>query len=133
MVLVTRFFLLTPHRCMSLFPWCALDTLIFPVWLERSAQVSSSYPVTGRPLHLTVTPEGLERLATPSGVISLLLQEGVANCCVMALTPRCTLVAELAFHEPRDDNQRLAQMPIISSQLTPFSERKKRSISDLSP
>ncbi len=63
---------------MSLFTWCALDTLIFPVWLERSAQVSSSCPVTGRPLHLIVTPEGLERLDTPSGVTSLLLQEGPA-------------------------------------------------------
>src|SRR5229473_4304943 len=75
----------TPHRFEVnghvLFTWCALDTLIFPVWLERSAQISSSCPVTGQPLHLIVTPERLERLDPPSGVLSLLLQEGLATCC----------------------------------------------------
>ena len=75
----------TPHRFEVhehvFFTWCALDTLIFPVWLEHSAQVSSSCPVTGRPLHLTITPERLERFGPPSGVMSLLLQEGLATCC----------------------------------------------------
>ena len=64
-----------------LFTWCALDTLIFPVWLEHPAQVSSSGPVTGQPIHLTVTPERLEHLDPPSGVLSLLIQDGVATCC----------------------------------------------------
>src|SRR5262249_29965146 len=35
-----------------LYTWCALDTLIFPVWLGRSAQVSSACPATGQPIHL---------------------------------------------------------------------------------
>jgi alkylmercury lyase len=64
-----------------LYTWCALDTLIFPVWLERPAQVSSACPVTGTPIHLRVSPERLEYLDPPSGVISLLIQEGLATCC----------------------------------------------------
>src|SRR5712692_4943647 len=49
-----------------LYTWCALDTLIFPVWLGRSAQVSSACPATGQPIHLTVTPECLEHFDPPS-------------------------------------------------------------------
>ncbi len=64
-----------------LYTWCALDTLIFPVWLGRSAQVSSACPATGQPIHLTVTPERLEHFDPPSGVLSLLIADGLAACC----------------------------------------------------
>ncbi len=64
-----------------LFTWCALDTLIFPVWLGRSAQVSSACPATGTPIHLRVSPERVEHLDPPSGVMSLLIQDGLATCC----------------------------------------------------
>ena len=64
-----------------LYTWCALDTLIFPAWTQRPAQVSSSCPVTGQPIHLTVTPERLEHFDPPSGVLSVLIQDGVATCC----------------------------------------------------
>ncbi len=64
-----------------LYTWCALDTLIFPVWLGRSAQVSSACPATGQPIHLRVSPERLEHLDPSSGVMSLLIQDGLATCC----------------------------------------------------
>jgi len=64
-----------------LYTWCALDTLIFPVWLGRSAQVSSACPVTGQPIHLTVTPERLEHFDPRSLVLSLFIQDGLATCC----------------------------------------------------
>jgi alkylmercury lyase len=64
-----------------LYTWCALDTLIFPAWLERPGQVSSSCPVTGTPIRLTVTKDRVEQLDPPSGVMSLLIQEGLATCC----------------------------------------------------
>jgi alkylmercury lyase len=74
----------TPHQFEVnghlLYTWCALDTLIFPVSLGRSAQVSSACPATGTPIHLTVTPERLEHLDPPSGVMSLLIQDGLATC-----------------------------------------------------
>lgn len=65
----------------QLYTWCALDTLIFPVWLEQTAQVISSCPVTGTPMYLTVTPERVTRLDPSSGVLSLLIQDGLATCC----------------------------------------------------
>jgi alkylmercury lyase len=75
----------TPYRFevqeRVLFTWCALDTLIFPVWLGRPAQVSSACPATGTPIHLRVSPERLEHLDPPSGVMSLLIQDGLATCC----------------------------------------------------
>src|SRR5258708_13714374 len=64
-----------------LYTGCALDTLIFPAGTQRPAQVSSSCPVTGQPIHLTVTPERLDHFDPPSGVLSLLFQDGVATCC----------------------------------------------------
>ncbi len=64
-----------------LYTWCALDTLIFPVWLERPAQVSSACPATGQPIHLRVSPERLEHFDPPSGVLSLLIADELATCC----------------------------------------------------
>ncbi len=64
-----------------LYTWCALDTLIFPAWTKATAQVSSSCPVTGQPIHLTVTPERLEHFDPGSLVLSVLIQDGVATCC----------------------------------------------------
>ena len=75
----------TPYRFKVnghvLYTWCALDTLIFPVWLGRSAQVSSACPATGQPIHLRVSPERLEHFDPPSGVLSLLIADGLAACC----------------------------------------------------
>src|SRR5437763_3449899 len=75
----------TPYRFevqgRVLFTWCALDTLIFPVWLGHSAQVSSACPVTGTPIHLRVSPGRLEHLDPPSGVMSLIIQDRLASCC----------------------------------------------------
>lgn len=65
----------------ALFTWCALDTLIFPLWLGHPAQVSSVCPATGQSIHLNVTPERLEYFDPPSGVLSLLIQDGLATCC----------------------------------------------------
>ncbi len=64
-----------------LYTWCALDTLIFPVWLGRSTQVSSACPATGQPIHLRVSPERLEHFDPPSGVLSLLIADELATCC----------------------------------------------------
>ena len=64
-----------------LYTWCALDTLIFPAWIQCPAQVSSSCPVTGQPIHLRVSPERLEYFDPRSLVLSLLIQDGVATCC----------------------------------------------------
>ena len=64
-----------------LYTWCALDTLIFPAWIQCPAQVSSACPVAGQPIHLRVSPERLEYFDPGSLVLSLLIQDGVATCC----------------------------------------------------
>lgn len=75
----------TPYRFefqrQVLYTWCALDTLIFPIWLEHAAQISSACPMTGTSISLRISPEGVEQLAPPSGVMSLLIADGLATCC----------------------------------------------------
>jgi alkylmercury lyase len=75
----------TPYRFEvnghALFTWCALDTLVYPVLLGHPAQVSSTCPVTGQPIRLHVSPEGLEQLDPPSAVMSALVQEACTTCC----------------------------------------------------
>nr|WP_055469056.1 organomercurial lyase [Streptomyces sp. NBRC 110030] len=52
----------TPHRYetggRTFYTWCALDTLAFPAVLGHTAQVTSACRATGRPVRLTVTPDG---------------------------------------------------------------------------
>jgi alkylmercury lyase len=74
-----------------LYTWCALDTLLFPAWLEQTAQVVSSCPATGTSISLTVTPKGVEQLDPPGGVISLLIPDGLAACCQDGLATCCTI------------------------------------------
>lgn len=52
---------------------CALDTLLFPLLTGRSVPVFSTCPATGRPIRLTVTPDGIADLDPASVVLSLRL------------------------------------------------------------
>ena len=51
--------------------WCALDALVFPALLGRTAQVVSRCPATGKTVSLTVTPTHLERLSEARAVVSV--------------------------------------------------------------
>lgn len=77
----------TPYRFevqgRALFTWCALDTLIFPAWLEQTAQVSAACPVTGTAIRLTVTKDRVEQFDPASSVISLRVAEELATCCTI--------------------------------------------------
>src|SRR5260221_3258830 len=63
-----------------LFAWCAFDTLTYPVGLHLSAQVTSRCPVTGRSIHLTVTPEQVLDLDPAEAQVSLIV-DVAAGCC----------------------------------------------------
>ncbi|MFN2505769.1 MAG: organomercurial lyase [Acidimicrobiales bacterium] len=52
--------------------WCAWDTLFITPILGRVAEVASSCPVTGRPVALTVGPEGVRRADPAETVVSFL-------------------------------------------------------------
>lgn len=52
----------TPHQLevggRTLYTWCAWDSLFIPRVLQSTGRVRSHCPVSGRPVHLLVTPDG---------------------------------------------------------------------------
>ncbi len=74
---------LTPHRLelegRTLFAWCALDALLFPVLLGRPASIESPCRGTGEPVHIEVTPAGIETVEPPSAVVSIVAARDLAN------------------------------------------------------
>src|SRR3712207_279810 len=74
---------LTPHRLQlggrTLFAWCALDALLFPVLLGRPASIESPCWGTGEPVHIEVTPAGIEAVDPPSAVVSIVAARDLAN------------------------------------------------------
>jgi alkylmercury lyase len=71
------------HR---LYTWCALDALMFPVMIGKTARVLSRCPATGLSASLTVTPDGLRDVEPTSAVVSLPPLEAAPNirrsfCC----------------------------------------------------
>ncbi|MDV8128872.1 organomercurial lyase MerB [Rhodococcus qingshengii] len=65
----------TPHRFetggATLYTWCALDTLIFPAVLGRTAQVTSPCHTSGTPVRLTVEPDRVAHLDPATAVVSV--------------------------------------------------------------
>jgi alkylmercury lyase len=75
---------LTPHRLelegpTTLFAWCALDALLFPVLLGRPASIESPCRGTGEPVHIEVTPTGIEAVEPPSAVVSIVAARDPAS------------------------------------------------------
>lgn len=77
----------TPHRFQidgrTLFTWCALDTLFYPVWLKQTAYIKSACPITHIPIDLVVTPEDIEAFEPASAVMSLVIPETTEACCAV--------------------------------------------------
>lgn len=61
----------TPHRYLldghGLYTWCATDALMFTIILGRPAQVDSTCPATGTPIHIEISPDGIDA-CVPEGV-----------------------------------------------------------------
>lgn len=80
----------TPHALEldghRLYTWCALDALIFPTLLGKTAKVFSSCAATGAPVRLSVTPEAIRELEPPEAMVSLVCPDALENiratfCC----------------------------------------------------
>src|ERR687889_1592119 len=73
----------TPHRLelegRTLFAWCALDTLLFPIVLGRPASIESPCRGTDELVHIEVTPSGIEAVEPPSAVVSIVAARDLAN------------------------------------------------------
>ncbi|WP_293041201.1 organomercurial lyase MerB [Paraburkholderia sp.] len=82
----------TPHAFEvdghPLYVWCALDALMFPAMIGKSARVASNCPATGARIALTVTPGRVTSIEPPNAVISLRRPHPTASirqafcCCV---------------------------------------------------
>ena len=74
---------LTPHRLelegRTLFAWCALDALLFPILLGRSASIESPCRGTGELVHIEVTSAGIEAVEPPSAVVSIVAARDLAT------------------------------------------------------
>lgn len=74
----------TPHRFVvagiEVYTWCALDTLVFPGLLGRSARVESPCHASGVPVTMTVHPtDGVADLAPGTAVVSLVVPDPSAS------------------------------------------------------
>ena len=73
----------TPHRFEvqghTLFAWCALDALLFPVLLGQPASIESPCRGTGEPVRVQVTPAGIEAVEPPSAVVSIVAAQDLAS------------------------------------------------------
>jgi len=54
----------------KLYTWCAVDALSLPVILKQNAEIESSDPVTGEKIHITVTPDRVEKVEPKTAVVS---------------------------------------------------------------
>lgn len=57
---------------MTLYAWCALDTLLLPLALGRMARVRSTPPAGGGTVELTVDAAGVRDITPPGAVMTLL-------------------------------------------------------------
>ncbi len=66
-----------PHKFQTdggkpIYAWCALDPFLIVPVIGRPARVESKDPVTGEPITMTVTPQGIMDLSPASAVVSFL-------------------------------------------------------------
>ena len=69
-----------------LYTWCALDALMFPVLIGKTALVRSRCPATRLPISLTVSPDGVRDVEPAGAAVSLPPPETAGNirssfCC----------------------------------------------------
>jgi alkylmercury lyase len=62
-----------------LYTWCALDTLIFPLILDREAHVESASPCSGQPIRLTAGPRGVRDVEPATAVMSLVNPDDITE------------------------------------------------------
>jgi len=75
----------TPHQFRinghTLYTWCALDALTYPLLLEQTAQVESVCPITLMPIRLSVGPEGINALDPATAMVSLSIPDTHPDAC----------------------------------------------------
>jgi alkylmercury lyase len=68
----------------TLYTWCALDTLMYPALLGQTAEVRSTCPVSGAPVALVVGPEHVTDVEPAAAAVSVVLPDQAADACSRA-------------------------------------------------
>lgn len=89
----------------QLYTWCALDTLLFPAALGRSAEVESPCYATGTPVRLTVQPDRVADVDPPTAVVSIVTPQQ----CTSVRSAFCNEVH--FFASPEAAQQRRSEHP----------------------
>jgi len=55
----------------DLYAWCALDTFFLPNLIGETAMIESIDPISGEPIRLTITPDGVAEVHPASTVLSI--------------------------------------------------------------
>ena len=73
----------TAHRLVlptgTLYTWCAIDTLFFPLMLGAPATAESSCPATGRSIRVELVPDAAPSVSPEHAVVSEILAETVCD------------------------------------------------------
>ncbi|WP_369699948.1 organomercurial lyase MerB [Alicyclobacillus sendaiensis] len=73
----------TPHRFWveekQLYTWCALDTLMFPQLIGRTAYIESPCHSSGTPVRLTVEPERIVSVVPSWAVVSIVTPDDMSS------------------------------------------------------
>jgi alkylmercury lyase len=73
----------TQHRVTvdgaTLYTWCALDTLMYPVVLGRPFEIESPCKETGAPVRVRVSPDGVESVSPPAAVVSIVVPDDLRD------------------------------------------------------
>jgi alkylmercury lyase len=80
----------------QLFAWCALDTLFLPAYIGKTAQVTSTCPITQKPISITIAPHGVEHIQPQETVLSIMTAPG---CSAGIDGTFCSQVNFFASHE----------------------------------
>jgi hypothetical protein len=83
--------------------WCALDTLLLPLWWDVAAHVTSRDPFTGTAISFAVSPDGVAGLLPAGAVVSAYEPEGQITREV-----RMTFCQFVNFFESADSAERWA-------------------------
>src|SRR5262249_41779329 len=65
----------------TLYTWCALDALTYPILLEQTAQVESVCPISQTPIRLSVGPDGISALDPATAMVSLTIPDTHPDAC----------------------------------------------------
>lgn len=91
----------TPHRISiggkQLYAWCAYDAIYVPGLAGKTAEISTQDPITGDPIKIIITPDGVADVQPEGSVVSVVGVE--SDMRGGPKSPRCT---QMLFFGSRD-------------------------------